>query len=102
VKRAIGAFQDTELDARLRQLGVTTLVFGGIATNLGAESTARAALDLGYQSGGVAEGASTLDLVLVEDATAAFTAAEHEASARLDFPRPGPVVTADQMRFVAR
>ncbi|MEU0206695.1 isochorismatase family protein [Streptomyces canus] len=89
VKRTIGAFQGTDLDARLRELGVTTLVFGGIATNLGVESTARAALDLGY------------DLVFVEDAMAAFTAAEHEASARLDFPRLGAVATVDQVRFVA-
>ncbi|KOU77935.1 isochorismatase [Streptomyces sp. MMG1533] len=87
VKRTIGAFQATGLDERLRQHGVTTLVFGGIATNLGVESTARAAGDLGY------------DLVFVEDAMAAFTAAEHEASVRLDFPRLGTVVTAAQVRF---
>ncbi|GLP70391.1 hydrolase [Streptomyces sp. TUS-ST3] len=89
VKRTIGAFQGTDLDAVLRERGVTTLVFGGIATNLGVESTARAALDLGY------------DLVFVEDAMAAFTAAEHESSTRLDFPRLGTVVTVDQVRFVA-
>ncbi|MEU0409797.1 isochorismatase family protein [Streptomyces griseorubiginosus] len=87
VKRTIGAFQGTDLDARLREHGVTTLVFGGIATNLGVESTARAAGDLGY------------DLVFAEDAMAAFTAAEHEASTRLDFPRLGTVVTVAQVRF---
>lgn len=74
VKRTIGAFQGTGLDDRLRERGVTTLVFGGIATNLGVESTARAAGDLGY------------DLVFVEDAMSALTAAEHEASVKLDFP----------------
>ncbi|MEU5046900.1 isochorismatase family protein [Streptomyces griseorubiginosus] len=89
VKRTIGAFQGTDLDARLREHDVTTLVFGGIATNLGVESTARAAADLGY------------DLVFVEDAMAAFTTAEHEASTRLDFPRLGTVVTVDQVRFTA-
>ncbi|MFD5400531.1 isochorismatase family protein [Streptomyces griseorubiginosus] len=89
VKRTIGAFQGTDLDARLREHDVTTLVFGGIATNLGVESTARAAGDLGY------------DLVFVEDAMAAFTTAEHEASTRLDFPRLGTVVTVDQVRFTA-
>ncbi|WP_030327134.1 isochorismatase family protein [Streptomyces sp. NRRL B-3229] len=89
VKRTIGAFQGTDLDARLREHAVTTLVFGGIATNLGVESTARAAGDLGY------------DLVFVEDAMAAFTTAEHEASTRLDFPRLGTVVTVDQVRFTA-
>lgn len=88
VKRTIGGFQGTGLDERLRELGVTTLVFGGIATNLGVESTARAAGDLGYE------------LVFVEDAMAAFTAAEHDASVRLDFPRLGSVVRAADVRFV--
>ncbi|MGW7407732.1 isochorismatase family protein [Streptomyces sp. NPDC054833] len=82
VKRTIGAFQGTDLDAGLRQRGITTLVFGGIATNLGVESTARAAHDLGY------------DLVFVESAMAAFTTPEHEASVRLDFPRLGAVVSS--------
>ncbi|MGC9539317.1 isochorismatase family protein [Streptomyces sp. UG1] len=82
VKRTIGGFHGTGLDDRLRERGVTTLVFGGIATNLGVESTARAAGDLGY------------DLVFVQDAMTAFTAAEHDASVRLDFPRLGSVVEA--------
>ncbi len=87
VKRTIGGFQGTDLDRRLREHGVRTLVFGGIATNLGVESTARAAADLGY------------DLVFVEDAMAAFTAAEHEASVRLDFPRLGTVTRAPELSF---
>ncbi|WP_030743076.1 isochorismatase family protein [Streptomyces sp. NRRL S-31] len=85
VKRTVGAFQGTGLDERLRARGVTTLVFGGIATNLGVESTARAAADLGY------------DLVFVEDALAALTAAEHEASVRLDFPRLGTVTRSTDL-----
>ncbi|GAB1338814.1 hydrolase [Streptomyces sp. E-15] len=85
VKRTVGAFQGTGLDERLRTRGVTTLVFGGIATNLGVESTARAAADLGY------------DLVFVEDALAALTAAEHEASVRLDFPRLGTVTRSTDL-----
>ncbi|MDL5204778.1 isochorismatase family protein [Streptomyces sp. ALI-76-A] len=89
VKRTIGGFQGTGLDDHLRRRGVTTLVCGGIATNLGVESTARAAGDLGY------------DLVFVEDAMTALTAAEHEASVRLDFPRLGTVVTSGEVRFTA-
>ncbi|MGW0822582.1 isochorismatase family protein [Streptomyces sp. NPDC002845] len=88
VKRTIGGFQGTGLDERLRERGITTLVFGGIATNLGVESTARAACDLGY------------DLVFVEEAMSAFTAAEHEASVRLDFPRLGTVARAADVSFV--
>ncbi|MFE3633485.1 isochorismatase family protein [Streptomyces cellostaticus] len=86
VKRTIGGFQGTGLDERLRERGVRTLVFGGIATNLAVESTARAAADLGY------------DLVFVEDAMAALTAPEHQASVRLDFPRLGTVVKARDLR----
>ncbi|MGW1214112.1 isochorismatase family protein [Streptomyces sp. NPDC002499] len=89
VKRTIGGFQGTDLHDRLHERGVRTLVFGGIATNLGVESTARAAGDLGY------------DLVFVEDAMAALTGPEHDASVRLDFPRLGTVVTAAEVRFVA-
>ncbi len=87
VKRTIGGFQGTGLHERLREHGVSTLVFGGIATNLGVESTARAAGDLGY------------DLVFVENAMAALTGPEHEASVKLDFPRLGTVVTAEDVRF---
>ncbi|WP_230194202.1 isochorismatase family protein [Streptomyces coriariae] len=89
VKRTIGAFQGTGLDDRLREHGVTTLVFGGIATNLGVESTARAAGDLGY------------DLVFVEDAMSALTGAEHEASVKLDFPRLGTVARVADVRFTS-
>jgi nicotinamidase-related amidase len=89
VKRTIGGFHGTDLDERLRRRGVTTLVFGGIATNLGVESTARSAGDLGY------------DLLFVEDAMAALTGAEHDASVRLDFPRLGTVVTAKELAFAA-
>ena len=88
VKRTIGGFQGTGLDERLRERGVGTLVFGGIATNLGVESTARAAGDLGY------------DLVFAEDAMAALTAPEHHAAVTLDFPRLGTVVTAAEVHFV--
>lgn len=88
VKRTIGAFQATGLDARLREHGLGTLAFGGNATDLGVASTARAAGDLGY------------DLVFVEDAMSALTGAEHETSSvRLDFPRLGTVVRAAEVRF---
>ncbi|MGW5772359.1 isochorismatase family protein [Streptomyces longwoodensis] len=90
VKRTVGAFQDTGLDDVLRGRGVTTVVIGGIATNLGVESTARAAADLGY------------DLLFVEDAMTALTGAEHEASVRLDFPRLGTVVRAAEVSFARR
>ncbi|WP_418960018.1 isochorismatase family protein [Streptomyces tritici] len=79
VKRTIGGFQGTGLHELLSGLGVTTVVFAGIATNLGVESTARAAVDHGYEA------------VFAEDAMTAFTAEEHRASVELDFPRLGTV-----------
>ncbi|ARZ70278.1 isochorismatase [Streptomyces albireticuli] len=63
-----------------------TLVLGGVSTNLGVESTARAAADHGYE------------LVFVEDAMSALTAEEHRASVTLDMPRLGTVVRAGQLR----
>src|ERR1700722_2197469 len=45
-KRQWGAFYGTELDLQLRRRGVRTIVLGGISTNIGVESTARAAYEL--------------------------------------------------------
>ncbi|WP_405578322.1 isochorismatase family protein [Streptomyces sp. NBC_01190] len=87
VKHTIGAFQDTGLHQKLQERGVRTLVLGGIATNLGVESTARAAADLGY------------GLVFAMDAMSGLTAAEHEASVTLDFPRLGTVAKASEVVF---
>lgn len=87
VKHTIGAFQDTDLHERLTERGVDTLVMGGIATNMGVESTARAGADLGYR------------LVFAHDAMSGLTAAEHEAAVTLDFPRFGTVVAAADVRF---
>lgn len=82
IKSSIGAFATTDLDARLRDAGATTLVFGGLMTNLGVESTARVASDLDY------------DLEFVEDAMTALTAEEHEFAVRVTFPRFGKVTAS--------
>ncbi|MFC9326659.1 isochorismatase family protein [Kitasatospora sp. NPDC057015] len=87
VKRTIGGFHGTDLDERLRGRGVDTLVFAGIATNMGVESTARAAADHGYE------------LVFVEDAMATFTGEEHRAAIGFGLPRFGTVVTAAGVRL---
>jgi len=47
-KRQWGAFYGTELDLQLRRRGVRTIVLGGVSTNIGVESTARAAWEHGY------------------------------------------------------
>lgn len=64
-KRQWGAFYGTELDQLLRRRGVKTIILGGIATNYGVESTARAAFDRGYA------------LVFAEDAMSSMQAEAH-------------------------
>ncbi len=48
-KRQWGAFTGTELDLQLRRRGVSTIVLGGVSTNMGVESTARQAWELNYE-----------------------------------------------------
>ena len=47
-KRTWGAFTSTDLDDYLKGLGVTQIVFSGIATSAGVESSARQAHERGY------------------------------------------------------
>ncbi|HEU5025218.1 MAG TPA: isochorismatase family protein [Spirillospora sp.] len=86
VKRTVGAFHGTDLHERLQERGATTLVFGGLVTTMGVESTARAADDHGYE------------VEFVSDAMSGFAADEHEFAVRRTFPRFGPVrETADYL-----
>ncbi|MQY14467.1 Isochorismatase family protein YecD [Streptomyces sp. RB5] len=79
VKRSVGAFGTTDLDAQLRKLGVETVVMGGLVTNMGVESTARAASDLGYE------------VEFVADAMSGLAAEEHDFAVTTIFPRFGRV-----------
>jgi nicotinamidase-related amidase len=79
-KRQWGAFYGTEMDLQLRRRGIQTIVLGGIATNAGVESTARAAWEHGYA------------VVLVEDATSALSAEMHDFAIGKIFPRISRVV----------
>lgn len=74
-KRHWGAFAGTELEQQLRQRGVETVVLGGIATNIGVESTARQGTGLGFA------------FVVVEDACASFDADAHRFAFEKIFPR---------------
>lgn len=83
-KRNWGAFYGTDLDLQLRRRGRRTLVLGGIATNFGVESTARAAFERDYQ------------LVFAEDAMSGLAPGDHEFALRRIFPRLGRIAsTAD-------
>ena len=78
-KRQWGAFHGTELDLQLRRRGVSRIVLGGISTNIGVESTARAAWEHGYA------------LILAEDAMSAASAEQHRYTVEHIFPRLGRV-----------
>jgi nicotinamidase-related amidase len=76
-KHQWGAFYGTELDLQLRRRKIETIVLCGVSTNLGVETTARDAYQLGYNQ------------VFAVDAMAAFSKDEHEATVKHIFPRIG-------------
>ena len=78
-KRQWGAFYGTELDQLLRRRNIKTIILGGIATNYGVESTARAAFDRGYT------------LVFVEDAMSSMKAEAHNFACENAFRTMGKV-----------
>ena len=84
-KRQWGAFYGTDLEQQLRRRGIRTLVMGGIATNMGVESTARDAFDRGYE------------LVFAEDAMAGISPAAEEFAVKTLFPLMGRVRSTDQI-----
>ncbi|HEV8434508.1 MAG TPA: hydrolase [Thermoanaerobaculia bacterium] len=80
-----GAFYGTELDLQLRRRQIRTLVLGGIATNMGVESTARDAYERGYEQ------------VFVEDACATFSEEMHSFTFKNIFPRIGRVRSTEDV-----
>src|SRR6202522_431186 len=86
-KRQWGAFYGTDLDLQLRRRGGTTVVIGGVATNMGVESTARAAHEHGYA------------VVLAEDAATTFSAEMHAFAFEHIFPHLGRVAKADEIEL---
>jgi len=87
-KHQWGAFYGTGLDLQLRRRGVTSVVIGGVATNMGVESTARAAHEHGY------------GVVLAEDATASLSAEMHAFAFEQIFPMLGRVAKADEIELL--
>jgi len=79
VKRQWGAFYGTDLDQQLRRRGIDTIILGGIATNFGVESTARAAFDRSYK------------LIFAEDAMSSMDGEAHHFVCRHIFPKMGRV-----------
>ena len=84
-KRQWGAFYGTELDLQLRRRGISTIVLGGIATNIGVESTARSASEHGYE------------LAVAEDLCSGMSAEMHAFSFAHILPRLARVTSADEL-----
>jgi nicotinamidase-related amidase len=87
VKRQWGAFHGTDLDVHLRRRRIETVVLGGIATNMGVESTARQAWEHGY------------NLIVVEDACATMTPQMHAFAMTEIMPRISRIRTAADIAF---
>ncbi len=84
-KRTWSAFTGTQLEARLREAGVTQVVLCGVATSAGVESTARQAHELGF------------NVVLAIDAMTDTSAEAHANSVERIFPRLGERATGDEI-----
>jgi nicotinamidase-related amidase len=84
-KQRPGAFIGTSLDDILRKRGVTQVFLAGISTSSGVESTARSAVDYGY------------NVVLVVDAITDRDADAHRYCVEKIFPRLGETDTTDKV-----
>jgi nicotinamidase-related amidase len=85
IKRQWGAFYGTELDLQLRRRGMRRIVLGGIATNIGVESTARSAAEHGYE------------LVIPEDLCSGVSAEMHAFSFKYILPRLARITMSDKI-----
>jgi Amidases related to nicotinamidase len=84
-KRTWGAFLSTDLEARLKKLGVTQMVIVGVSTSAGVESTARQAYELGF------------NVTLAVDAMTDMNADTHLNSVTRIFPKLGETGTTREI-----
>jgi nicotinamidase-related amidase len=90
-KRTWGAFASTNLEARLRAIGVTQVVITGVATGTGVEATARQAYEQGF------------NVTLATDAMTDVRPGAHEYSLKHVFPRLGETgSTQDVLDLLAK
>ena len=80
-----GAFYGTDLELQLRRRGISCIVLGGIATNMGVESTARQGYERNFQQ------------IFVEDAMTSFSIEMHEFSVKNILPRLGQITTTENL-----
>ncbi len=86
-KHVRSAFTGTEMDHLLRAMAVSHVVIGGIATNIGVESTVRVGADLGY------------NFTVVEDACAAMTPEAHLAAITYSLPYFARIAKLADLQF---
>lgn len=84
-KNRFSAFVGTNLDLVLRSLGIDSLLFTGVATEICVESSLRSALFHEYW------------VTLVEDCAATYSRAAHDASVAVVAQNFGTVVTAEKL-----
>lgn len=84
-KRTWGAFASTDLEDRLKALGVTQVVVTGVATGTGVEATARQAYEQGF------------NVTLALDAMTDRRPEAHDYSIRNVLPRLGETGTAQDI-----
>ncbi len=84
-KTTWGVFASTDLLGQLKALGVTQIVFAGVATSIGVESSARQA----YEAG--------LNVTLAIDAMTDLVAEAHQNSVERIFPRLGETGTTAEI-----
>jgi nicotinamidase-related amidase len=89
-KERWGAFIGTSLDEDLRRRGVTQVVFTGVATSVGVESTARSAYDHGY------------NVAFIVDAMTDMSEEAHRHSVEKIFPKMGETATTEDLLTLLR
>ncbi|AXY23446.1 MULTISPECIES: isochorismatase family protein [Komagataeibacter] len=84
-KRSWGAFATTDLESRLKGMGVTQVVVIGVATATGVEATARQAYEAGF------------NVTLASDVMTDIREEAHDYSLKHVFPRLGEVGTTSDI-----
>jgi nicotinamidase-related amidase len=84
-KHQWSAFHATGLDLQLRRRGITHVIFGGIATNFGVESSARDAWQHNYTA------------VIAEDACSSVGPGLHEFAIEKTLPRVSLIRSSDEI-----
>lgn len=88
-KTTWGAFGSTDLDDKLKALGVTGIVLGGVSTSIGVDTTAREA------------NAKVYNVTIVSDMITDTSAEAHEHSFTRIFPRLAEIgTTEDILKFL--